>query len=289
MKKLKFTREFILLTTLSLFLIYSKPVTGQTPSGSVDIQPKLTIPIWPGAAPGSESWTEPETETNRGGTVSNVSKPTLIVYLPEESKATGTGVIIAPGGGFRFLSIGMEGHDVARWLVERGIAAFVLKYRVLQSAVNDMNEAGKYGIADGTQAIKVVREHASEWGISPNRVGFVGFSAGGVVTASTVIHADPNARPNFAAPIYGGLLGDIKVPANLPPIFLAWAQDDSAGASYGLNFYEALMAAGYRPELHLFSSGGHGFGMRKRGNSSDHWIDLFYYWMEANGWTKRAQ
>ncbi|MFC1781352.1 alpha/beta hydrolase [Planctomycetota bacterium] len=287
MKKEHFSIKVILLTTVIFILSYFSIVYAQTPSESVDIQPKLTISIWPGVAPGSEDWTEPETD--RGGTVTNVSEPTLIVYLPEESLATGTGVIVAPGGGFRFLSIGMEGHDVARWLVERGISAFVLKYRVMPSFSEDTDEQSKYGIADGTQAIKVVREHASEWGISPDRVGIVGFSAGAVVASSTVVHADPNARPDFAAPIYGGLLGDIDVPENLPPIFLAWAQDDDAGGRYGLNFYDALKAAGYNPELHLFSSGGHGFGMRKRGTSSDHWIDLFYFWMEANGWTRRAQ
>jgi acetyl esterase/lipase len=293
------------------------------------VQPSVTIPIWPGVAPGSEDWTaeEQETYTPAETTVQNVSKPALLVYLPEKSKATGTGVIIAPGGAFRLLAIDVEGKVVAQWLVERGIAAFVLKYRTTPQSGGSrgagapggarsgargeggpgsagaprggargpgggggMDEAGKYGIADGVQALKVVREHAAEWGIATNRVGFVGFSAGAMVTTGALLQPDPAARPNFAAPIYGGPFGVMpEIPANLPPMFLAWAQDDNlAGGAEG-RFYDALKAAGYKPEVHIFASGGHGFGMRTNGRSSDHWIDLFYFWMEAQGFAKRTQ
>jgi acetyl esterase/lipase len=152
-----------------------------------------------------------------------------------------------------------------------------------------MDAAGKYGIADGIQAIKVVREHAAEWGVSPDRVGIVGFSAGAMVVTGTALQADPAARPNFAAPIYGGPFGAMpEIPANLPPMFLAWAQDDGLAGGTEAKFYDALKAAGYKPEVHIFNSGGHGFGMRTMGTTTDHWIDLFYYWMEAQGFTKRA-
>lgn len=158
--------------------------------------------------------------------------PTLTVYLPPPAKATGTGVIIAPGGAFVALAIDLEGHDVARWLQEKGVAAFVLKYRIMekrQEGIPQMNmdEAGKYGIADGIQALKVVRQHAAEWGIAPDKVGMVGFSAGAMVVSGALLQQDAAARPNFAAPIYGGPFGVMPpIPTKLPPVFLAWAQDD---------------------------------------------------------------
>jgi acetyl esterase/lipase len=257
-----------------------------------------TLNIWPGAAPGSENWTQKEKivdNTPLGSVVFNVVTPTLTVYLPERINATGTGVIIAPGGAFVALAIDLEGYNVARWLQNQGIAAFVLKYRIMEKRQEgipsdlNMDEAGKYGIADGIQALRVVRQHAAEWGISPDRVGFMGFSAGAMVTTGTLLQQDAAARPNFAAPIYGAPFGAMSaIPAKLPPIFMAWAQDDPLALDAVLNFYEALKSAGHKPEAHIFSAGGHGFGMRKQGTSSDHWIDEFYYWLEAQGLTKPA-
>lgn len=254
-----------------------------------------TVNIWPGAAPGSESWSQKERtieNTPVGTVVFNVVTPTLTAYLPPRAKATGTGIIIAPGGAFVALAISLEGHDVARWLQERGIAAFVLKYRIvekLQEGIPQMNmdEAGKYGIADGIQALKVVRQHAAEWGVSPDRVGFLGFSAGAMVTSGALLQADAAGRPNFAAPIYGGPFGAMPaIPAKLPPVFLAWAQDDPLVLNAVVKFHDALRSAGHNPEVHIFSGGGHGFGMKKQGTSSDHWIDEFYYWLEAQGFTR---
>jgi len=263
-----------------------------------------TLKIWPGIAPGSETWTQQERvekNTPLGAVVFNVVIPTLTVYLPERTKATGTGVIIAPGGAFVALAIDLEGHNVARWLQDKGIAAFVLKYRIMEKRGEgipkmDMDEAGKYGIADGIQALKVVRQHAAEWGISPGRVGFMGFSAGfmgfsagAMVTSGVLLQQDAAARPDFAAPIYGAPFGAMPaIPAELPPIFLAWAQDDALVLNAVVKFYDALKSAGIKPEVHIFSTGGHGFGMRKQGASSDHWIDEFYYWLEARGFTRPA-
>jgi acetyl esterase/lipase len=148
----------------------------------------------------------------------------------------------------------------------------------------NMDEAGKYGIADGIQALKVVRQHASEWGISPDRVGFMGFSAGAMVTSGALLQKEAAPRPNFAAMIYGGPFGVIPaIPAKLPPMFLAWAQDDALTLEPVVRFYEALKSAGHKPEAHIFSTGGHGFGMRKQGTSSDHWMDAFYFWLDAQG------
>jgi acetyl esterase/lipase len=117
----------------------------------------------------------------------------------------------------------------------------------------------------------------------------MGFSAAAMVTTGTLFQEDAAARPNFAAPIYGGPFGAIPaIPAGLPPIFLAWAQDDNTAGPAAMRLYDALWAAGYKPEVHIFSSGGHGFGMLKGSKSSDHWIDSFYYWLEALGFTKPA-
>jgi acetyl esterase/lipase len=135
----------------------------------------------------------------------------------------------------------------------------------------------------------VVRQHAAEWGVSPDRVGFMGFSAGAMVTSGALLQQDAAWRPNFAAMIYGAPFGKMPaIPAQLPPMFLAWAQDDDVALKPIVRFYDTLRAAGHKPEVHIFSAGGHGFGMKKQGTSSDHWIDAFYYWLEAQGFTSRA-
>jgi acetyl esterase/lipase len=254
-----------------------------------------TVNIWPGVAPGSERWTQQERvveHTPLGTVVFNVVTPTLTAYLPEPSKATGTSVIIAPGGAFVALPIDHEGTTLARWLQQRGIAAFVLKYRLVEKRQDgipqmDMDTAGRYGIADGIQAVTVLRQRAAKWGLSLDRVGFVGFSAGAMVAAGALLQPDAAARPNFAAMIYGGPFGAMpRIPSNLPPMFLAWAQDDPIALDPVRRFADALTAAGDRPEIHIFSAGGHGFGMRTQGTSSDHWIDAFYGWLESQGLTR---
>jgi acetyl esterase/lipase len=227
-----------------------------------------TLNIWPGAAPGTENWTQKE----------QVVTDTPIGTVPLDSKATGTGVIIAPGGYCVALAIGAEGYDVARKLQERGIAAFVLKYRIPEKQQQgipqdlDMDKACKYGIADAIQAIKVVRQHAAEWGM---------------VASGALLQQDAAARPDFAALIYGAPFGVMPaIPAKLPPIFMAWAQDDDVAGDMVAGFYGKLMAAGDRPEAHIFSAGGHGFGVCIQGKSSDHWMDEFQSWLGAQGLAK---
>ena len=260
-----------------------------------------TLNIWPGIAPGSENWTQKERtieNTPFGAVIQNVVTPTLTVFLPDrlkfpESQSSRTGIIVAPGGACVALAIDHEGTKVARWLQEKGIAAFVLKYRLLEKKgegiPGDLNidEACKYGIADGIQALKVVRQHATEWGISADHVGIMGFSAGGMVTSGALLAQDAAARPNFAAPIYGGPFGAMPaVPAKLPPIFLAWTQDDDVARDIMTRFYAALTSAGNKPEVHIYSAGGHGFGIERQGTTSDQWIDEFYSWLEALGLTR---
>jgi acetyl esterase/lipase len=261
------------------------------------VHAQTTVNIWPGAAPGTEHAIQQEQvvrDTPVGTVVLGVTTPTLTAYLPEPAKATGTSVIIAPGGYCVALTIGLEGNDVARWLQQRGVAAFVLKYRLKEKKQQgipknlDMDAACKYGIADAIQAIKLVRQHAAQWNISPTKVGILGFSAGGMVASGALLQPDAAARPNFAALIYGAPFGVMPtIPAKLPPIFMAWAQDDDVAREPVVKFYDALMKAGQKPEVHIYSAGGHGFGMRKQGSSSDHWIDEFGDWLTAQGWTKR--
>ena len=255
------------------------------------------VNIWPGVAPGSEHWTQKERtieNTPVGTVIMNVVTPTLTAYLPPRGKATGTGVIIAPGGAFVALAITLEATDMARWLQQRGIAAFVLKYRTVEKKTDgipdmDMDTAGRYGIADGIQALKVVRRHAAEWGVSPDRIGFAGFSAGGMVAAGALLQSDVGGRPSFATLIYGAPFGKMPaIPAKLPPIFMAWAQDDQVALQPVVRFHDALVAAGQKPEAHIFSAGGHGFGTKKQGTTSDHWLEEFSYWLDAQGFTRRA-
>jgi acetyl esterase/lipase len=299
---------FIAVTLLS-------PIAGEVVAADAPakIAPQVVLPIWPGIAPGSEKAQQQEKTslfpTGKFSVIRNVTRPTLAVYLPDAALATGTGVIIAPGGSFRFLTIDAEGNDVAQWLTAHGIAAFVLKYRVVATPVDDgamwrevlmlmsstaalmssIDEDGKPGVADGVQAVKVVREHAKEWGIAANRVGFVGFSAGAMVASHALLHATASERPDFVAPIYGAPFGAMPViPAQLPPVFMAYASDDKLAGSRVAEFYAALGKAGHHPELHVYSKGGHGFGMNKQGTSSDYWIEDLYHWMESLGLTKAA-
>lgn len=284
----------------------NKSYPGQASTPAIT---KKVINLWPGVAPGSEQWKQPETTLGSGGreTIVNVSTPTLTAYLPDPSIATGTAIIIASGGGFIGLSINSEGYDVAKWLVARGFAAIVLKYRTIPIEGKDatqlghsaraafmaqlrnhalIGEDGKYGIADGIQAIKVVRAHAAEWGVSPDHIVFMGFSAGGMITEYTVVNPDASARPNYAASIYGAPFPVPPIPKGVPPFFMAMAQDDTLAGTYIVAFYDALKAAGYKPEFHIFNHGGHGWGMRKQGTTSDHWIEEFYWWLEAEGLTR---
>jgi acetyl esterase/lipase len=249
-----------------------------------------TIRIWPGVAPGSEHWTQREHTyggTPLGTVITNVVTPTLTAYLPPKGEATGTGIIIAPGGGFVALAMGQGGNDVARWLQQHGIAAFVLKYRLIEKhgdGIPPMGQdtAARYGIADAIQAVKVVRQHAAEWGISPERVGFIGFSAGGMIASGALLQPDSAARPDFVAMIYGGPFGVMPpIPRHLPPIFMAWAQDDDEVLPQVEAFYAALRKAGIAPEAHIYTAGGHGFSIRRQGTTSDHWVDEFYFWLEA--------
>jgi acetyl esterase/lipase len=270
---------------------------------SQTVCPPQVIPLWPDGAPGSEGWTQQEQTSIKPPdlkVVRNVVQPSLTVYLPEPTAANGTAVIVCPGGAFHFLSIDMEGTDVARWLNARGVAAFVLRYRLIRTSDNFVDEVGKnfrdpetrsrlmaelYPLirADGQQAVRVVRERAAGWGIAPDRIGIMGFSAGSAVTVSVALEHDASSRPDFAGAIYGGPRGDIPVPEDAPPLFILCADDDRMAAPASVQLYSDWKAAGHPAELHIYSQGGHGFGMTEQGLPSDTWIDRFGDWLQVQG------
>lgn len=263
------------------------------------------IALWPDGAKGSESWNNPEkehifTQPWQHRIVRNVSNPTLTIFLPESDAATGCGVIICPGGAHHILAVDHEGYDVARWLNTHGIAAFVLKYRVMQTPDDDdqfhaamthfserlerdMPIHQPLIIADGEQALRLVREHAQDWGLHPERIGMIGFSAGGHLTVLVTLAVSAELRPNFIAPIYGARLDDLPVPADMPPMFMALASDDDMARRNCLALFSAWRAAGNSAELHCYASGGHGFGMIPQGLPTDNWIERFYEWLAALG------
>ena len=269
------------------------------------------IPLPTSAGPNStqENYPEKEYFSKIWSTevVTNVTKPSLTVFKPSPELRSGTALVICPGGGFMALAINSEGNDVAKYVIARGVTAFVLKYRLAhtgQDATQEFSEMLKDGqklhemlgkmvplaVADGLAAVTYIRQHASEWGVSPDRVGIIGFSAGGAVTAGVAFHYLPEGRPAFVAPIYagGGQFKDATVPADAPPMFVAAATDDELGlAPASVFLYEKWIAAHKSAELHIYSKGGHGFAIRKQNLPVDHWIDRFADWMELQGWLQK--
>jgi acetyl esterase/lipase len=269
------------------------------------------IPLYSAAPTGSTQENYPEKEyfskVWNTEVVTNVTKPSLTVFRPSPESRNGTALVICPGGGFMALSISSEGTDVAKYVAARGVTAFVLKYRLAHTGEDATQEftalladrqkfhemSGKVvplAVADGLAAVTYVRQHAPEWGVSPDRVGIIGFSAGGAVTAGVAFHYAPEGRPAFVAPIYAGGEGfkDASVPVDAPPMFVAAATDDQLGlAPESVVLYQRWTAAHKSAELHIYAKGGHGFGMRKQNLPTDHWIDTFADWMELQGWLKK--
>lgn len=285
-----------------------------------------TSPVTPAAAPaepnaialntgGVEGQTAPETWFNQWGDVfsRNVTVATLTPFLPAPGTANGAAVVVAPGGGLRWLSMNNEGWEVAQALADRGVAAFVLKYRLqptpadLAAFERNMNgmfaegerrpprptvsglsaqpgEAFAHPVADAEAAFALIRSRAAEWGVDPDRIGMMGFSAGAGTTLATTL-AGGAAKPAFIAPIYGAM-DPVEVPADSPPMFVALAIDDPLFAGRGFGLVEAWHQAGKPVELHLYQNGGHGFGLGNPDRTSLGWFDVFMRWMEVNGFLR---
>jgi len=261
------------------------------------------VVLWPNSAPGSEGQAAVEAvrlSPDGERVVSGVHRPSLTPYLPPTDTATGAAVIIAPGGGHRELWTDHEGHNVARWLSDRGVAAFVLKYRLAREKGSTYT-IEEHALADTRRSIRLVRSRASEWGIDPVRVGVMGFSAGGELAAlastredaSAAPTADPidreSSKPAFQALIYPAIPRDMKLSKDTPPSFLVCGENDRQNISQGLpELYLALKRAGAPAELHVYSGVGHGFGLRERNRGAvSAWPARFHEWLDAVGFLKR--
>jgi len=237
----------------------------------------------------------------------NVSIATLTPFLPPKSKATGAAVIVAPGGGFRTLSMENEGWNVAKALVKKGVAAFVLKYRLnptppdmagFEASMRQMFSgtarrppssqdpavALAPQIADAAAAFALVRARAKEWNVDPAKVGMIGFSAGAMLTMSTTLYAK-DVNPAFIGDIYGPL-NPVSVSANAPPLFIALAADDPFFANAGFGLIDSWKAAKRPVEFHLYEQGGHGFGMYPKETTSTGWFEAFASWLRMHGYAK---
>jgi acetyl esterase/lipase len=244
-------------------------------------------------------------------TVRNVTQPALYPVLPDKGKVNGTSVIIAPGGAFLTLSFDTEGMEEAKYLAARGIACFVLTYRVdptpkdvaglIKTIMDRMGHAPRnmthgeivspaesLAQTDGLRAVAYVRSHAAEYSIDPNKIGLIGFSAGGMTAMNVATAYESISRPDFVGVIYGAM-PKRAVRKDAPPAFIAVAADDPLLAHASAPIFDAWQAAGKSAELHIYAHGSHGFGMRKVGTSADHWIDDFYNWLVGEHLTSPAK
>jgi len=280
-----------------------------------DVMTPITTPKQPTAielgtgplpdATASESWHSQYKSTF----ARNVTVATLTPFLPKKGKATGAAIIVAPGGGFRTLSMSNEGWDVAKALADKGVAAFVLKYRLKQTPAEmaafekamaemfsgaaranrplaEQDPAVEFAaqIADARAAFALVRERSKEWHVDADRVGMIGFSAGAMLTISTTLYGK-DAKPAFIGDIYGPLT-KVEVPADAPPLFIALAADDPFFANAGFGLIDSWRAAKRPVEFHLFEQGGHGFGMYPKTTTSTGWFDSFVRWLDMHGYLK---
>jgi len=272
---------------------------GQAVAGNAE-----TVKLWPKGPPGSISAMQAETTGNQppfGYVTRNVSDPTLTVFRADPKIANGTAVIVAPGGGFHILSVDNEGDGVARWLNSLGITAFVLHYRLLptgdDAALVLMRRLMNFkeleaaivplrplATADGEQAMRYVRANAKRYGVRRDRIGMMGFSAGGAVTMWTTLASKADSRPDFVVAMYPGLVGDpLTVPAKAPPLLAIVADDDPLVHPESGRLVDAWKAAGADATLVTYPTGGHGFGIAKKGAASDAWTGRAQTWFREKG------
>jgi len=279
------------------------------------------MPLYTGVIPNSKPTRDQEEVKYDNGIqiISNISRPTLMVFLPAIEKANGTAVVICPGGGYSIVAAKHEGTDVAKVFNKMGVAAIVLKYRIPDDSTMTDRSIGP--LQDAQQAMKTVRDSAHKWNIDPKKVGIMGFSAGGHLASTMGTHytsalipnaSHTNLRPDFLILIYpvisfndsvghrgsrDQLIGknpspeqiqnysnELQVTDSTPPAFLVHASDDKAvNPQNSIGFYEALLKKHIPAELHMYQTGGHGFGMFIK-NSKDLWMERCRNWMTANGW-----
>jgi endo-1,4-beta-xylanase len=282
---------------------------AQAPDARPGKEPNHPAPIslWPNGAPGFENMRDTkevvrEMGSGRGSwvAVSNVHNPTITPYLPPADQSTGCAVIVAPGGGHSILAISHEGYSVGEWLADHGVAAFVLKYRLERGTTGAEYKITEHSLADIQRAVRIVRSRASEWNVNPEAIGVMGFSAGGQMAALASMKYDDGqsdavdpidrigCKPAFQALIYPGRANLIKPDKNSPPAFLACAYDDRPDISAGLaEVYLRFHGAEVPAELHIFTSGGHGFGIRSNAPAEPvySWPVRFVEWLAERGFT----
>jgi acetyl esterase/lipase len=276
-----------------------------------------SIAVWPGPAPGDaavprgyygplgpERVRPPENSPTRDAKwITDVTRPTLTVFRPSRKKNTRAAMIVCPGGGYWNLAWDLEGEEVAQWLADSGIAGVILKYRCPRREGQPEALPAPGPLLDAQRAVSLVRSHAKEWTIDPDRIGIVGFSAGGHLAIATATSFDRrgypaldevdqvSCRPDFAVAVYPGYLCEkdgktltsfTRIPRGTPPVMLVHASDDTVSApENSLVMYQALQAAGVPSELHLYSAGGHGFGVRKSKGPAAGWTEHCLSWLRT--------
>jgi endo-1,4-beta-xylanase len=261
------------------------------------------VPLWPSGAPGSEGFTakevdEPPNAQHDYLKVTSIHNPTLTVFLPPAEKATGAAVVICPGGGHRFLAIDLEGFRVAKYLNSLGVAAFVLKYRLAREE-GSTYKVEVHALQDARRAIRLVRSRGSEWHVNSSRIGIMGFSAGGELALLAATRPDPSnpsepdaidrlsSHPDYQILIYPGVRPDaIQITSDTPPTFLLCADNDKMPSLAIASLYPALKNAGIPTEVHVYNSGGHGFGIREKPNQplvATTWYLRVGDWMKDRG------
>lgn len=293
------------LTPLALAAIVSLLVgVGMRVSAAQAAPVVESIRLWPGAAPGTESWTGPEEEADadipgvgRIHVVTNVTVPTLTVVRPPAGRANGAAMLVLPGGAYRALAWDLDGTEVAQWLAARGVTAFVLRYRVrppgpsapsgpetLDAFLVRTRGARDIAVADARQGLRLIRANAAKYGIKPDRVGAIGASAGAMTVIDLALAGDPAARPDFAVAASGAAPPEAGPATAAPPLFIVAAQDDpQVPVARSTDLYERWTRAGRPAELHLYEKGGHGFGLRHRGQPADLWPEALAAWLAAHG------
>ncbi len=300
-------KNFVLLAALIPAMTFSSPLTAQNAAMPEPIY------LWPGTAPGEKGDIGEEKDTtppdpnkpdaNHVMRIGNVTKPTITVYKPAPEKDTGAAVVVCPGGGYNILAYNLEGSEVCAWLNSIGVTGVLLKYRV----------PGRGGqrytapLQDAQRALGIVRTRAKEWNIDPQRIGILGFSAGGHLSAAlstnyetrtyeAIDDADKTScRPDFTVLVYpayltnkelNALAPEIKVNAQTPPAFLVQTEDDGIHVENVIVYAAALRAAGVATELHIYPKGGHGYGLRPSANAVSHWPERVGDWLATQGWLK---
>lgn len=266
-------------------------------AGSLLAADPIEIRLWPGSAPngwkapaGAEKWEERAKDGVPDRSVTNIGDPMITVFLPPAERRNGGAILIAPGGGYHHLAYDKEGLDIARWVNTLGLVGVVLKYRMpdlpaaslrpaLFGDAKSAAQAVRVSVEDAEEAMRIIRARAKEWGIAPQHVGMMGFSAGGHLASLLGMSPNKEVRPNFLALLYPAIPETLYVTGETPPAFLAHADDDALSAENSVRFYLALKKAKVPAELHIFSGGGHGFGLKKTGKTSEAWPERFAAWL----------